>query len=118
MVQRGECLGPALEAGNPVGISSERLPLDLDRDITIQLRIPRPVDLPHAAHADLGGDFYRDQSGRLGSAPSEAERVHGVISHGRSHGRKGRRLARSGSSCRWSSSSIRTFSRSGSLACC
>ncbi len=62
MVQRSERLGLALEAGNPIRISSERLRQDLDRHITIQLRVPRPVDLPHPAHADLGGHFVRAEA--------------------------------------------------------
>ncbi len=41
VVQGGECLGFALEAGDPVGIASEQRGQDLDRDITIQLRVPR-----------------------------------------------------------------------------
>ena len=56
MVQRREGLGFALEAGDPVGVTGERCGQDLDCDITIQLRVPRPVQLPHPAHADLGSD--------------------------------------------------------------
>ena len=46
VVQRSDGLGFALEAGNPVGIPGERSGQHLDRDISIQLRIRRAVDLP------------------------------------------------------------------------
>ncbi len=48
---------------NPVGITGKRPRQDLDRDITIQLRVQRPVELPHPAHADLGGDLIRTEAG-------------------------------------------------------
>ena len=47
----------ALEAGNPFGIAGERRRQRLDRDVTIELRIPRAIHLPHPAYAGLGGHF-------------------------------------------------------------
>ncbi len=55
VVQCGEGLGFALEAGNPVGISGERRGQHLDRDIPVELRIPR-----------IGGDPQDDGSDRRG----------------------------------------------------
>ena len=49
--------GFVLEAGNPFGIAGERRRQHLDRDIAIQRRVRRPVDFPHPAHADLGGNL-------------------------------------------------------------
>ncbi len=32
----------------------------LDGDVTIEFRVPRPIHLPHLAHADLDSDRMRD----------------------------------------------------------
>ena len=64
---RGTAAGPRprlLRLSEPqLLIAGERLRQDLDRDITIELRIPRAVHLSHAAHADLGGDLIRAEVG-------------------------------------------------------
>jgi hypothetical protein len=49
MVQRRECLRFAGEPGEPIGIVGKRVGEDFERDIAIQLRIARAVDLPHPA---------------------------------------------------------------------
>ncbi len=56
MVERGQHLRFTLEASQPLGVVHEGVGQDLQRDITIQLRVPRLVDLPHAARAELFGD--------------------------------------------------------------
>ncbi len=40
-----------------VVIGRQCLGQDLDRDLALQLRVCRPVDLSHAAFANLRGDF-------------------------------------------------------------
>ena len=52
-----------LEAREAVGVVREGLGQDLDRDVSVQLRIARPIDLPHAPFADLGGDFVDAEAG-------------------------------------------------------
>ena len=42
----------ALKARQAVGVGCERRGEDLDRDLTLQLRVRRPIDLPHSTHAD------------------------------------------------------------------
>ena len=54
MIQRGERLRFALEARQAVGVGRERLGQDLDRDVAIELRVARAIDLAHAACADSG----------------------------------------------------------------
>ena len=53
MIERRERLGFALEPRKPIGVVGERLWQDLDRDVAIQLRVPRSKHLAHAAFADL-----------------------------------------------------------------
>ena len=62
MVQCREDFGFALEACQPVGICRNGLRQNLDRDLPLQVRIGGAIDLTHAAHADLGGDFIRAES--------------------------------------------------------
>ena len=59
VLQLGEELRLALEAGEALGVGGERLGQDLDRDLALQLRVGRPVDDPHAALAERGGDLVR-----------------------------------------------------------
>ena len=47
----------ALEASQRVGIGGDGLREDLDRDVPVQLVIPRAVDLPHATSADRREDL-------------------------------------------------------------
>ena len=63
MVQRGQGLGLALEAGEAIGIVREGLGQDLDRDVAVQFRIARAKYLPHPAFADLGRDFVNAEAG-------------------------------------------------------
>ena len=59
MVQRGEDPGLALEAGEAVGVGGESFRKDLESHVPIELGVAGPVNLTHAACADLGGDFVR-----------------------------------------------------------
>ena len=45
MVQRREGLGFALESRDALGISGEQLRQDLDRDVAIEPRVARTIDL-------------------------------------------------------------------------
>ena len=65
MIQRREDLRFALEAREAIGIVRERVRQDLDRDVAIQLRVARAIDLAHAACADRGDDFV-DAEARAG----------------------------------------------------
>jgi hypothetical protein len=52
---------PGLNVGSV--IVRERLRQHLQRHMSVELRIPRPIHLPHAAFADLGGDGIRAEGG-------------------------------------------------------
>ena len=56
MIQRGEDLGFALEAGQALGIGGHGFGQHLDRDLSAQLHVFGEVDLTHAAFAELVGD--------------------------------------------------------------
>ncbi len=51
VIERGERLRLALEPRQAVGIRGEELRQDLDRHLPIELRVARPIDLPHPAGA-------------------------------------------------------------------
>src|SRR5438093_10797525 len=57
MVQRGECLGLACETRQPLRVGREEIGQDFERDTTIELCVSSAIHLPHAAFADLRGDF-------------------------------------------------------------
>ena len=57
MVQRREQLRLALESRQPFRIPGHRFRENLDGDIAVQLRVPRPVDLAHASRAERRQDF-------------------------------------------------------------
>ena len=57
MRQRRDRLRLALEPRQRVGIRGERLRQHLDRDVALELRVPRPVDLPHPARAERREDL-------------------------------------------------------------
>jgi hypothetical protein len=63
MIERREHFGFALKTSKPIIASRERRRQNLDRDLTLQLRVGRPIHLPHAAFADLGGDFVDAEAG-------------------------------------------------------
>ena len=68
---------PALraESAPAVGIEREGIRQDLDRDVAIELRVARAIDLAHAARADRRDDFVRAETsaGNKGhEAPAES----------------------------------------------
>ena len=63
VIQRREDFRFALEPREPIGIGGERWRQDLDRDLALQLRVGRPIHLPHPAFADLRGDFVDAEAG-------------------------------------------------------
>ncbi len=63
MIERRERLRFALEARQPIGVLRERLRQDLDRDVAIELRVARAIDLPHAAFADRRSDLVDAETG-------------------------------------------------------
>src|SRR5215510_6277845 len=62
MIQRGEKSGFASEARHAGTVARERFRQNLNRYITIQLRIASPIDLAHAALAEQDGDLIRAES--------------------------------------------------------
>ena len=71
---------------------------DLDRDLAVQTRIPRAIDLAHAARADQRERSHTGRAGYLVRAPSavnvvEHPDVAGGLSHGQRHSDCGRRTA-------------------------
>ena len=63
MVQRGEDFRFALKARQAIGVGCERRCEDLGSDLTLQLRVRRPIDFPHPTHAELRGDFVDAEAG-------------------------------------------------------
>ena len=57
MIERREDLRFALEAREPIRIGRERVRQDLQRDVAIQLRVARAIDLTHAARAEQRNHF-------------------------------------------------------------
>ncbi len=57
VVEGCQHLGLALEPRHALGIAGKLRRQDLDRDVPIQPRVPRAVDLPHAALAEGRGDL-------------------------------------------------------------
>ena len=56
MVERRQHLRLALEARQPFGIAGKGVRQHLNGDVPVEGRVPRSVDITHAAFADLGGD--------------------------------------------------------------
>jgi hypothetical protein len=52
MVEGGECLRFAFETHQTIRIARERLRQNLERDIAIELRVARAIDLAHATRAE------------------------------------------------------------------
>jgi hypothetical protein len=57
MVERGEQLRLALEAGQPVGVRGDDLRQDLDRHLAVERGVGRFPDDTHPALADLLGEL-------------------------------------------------------------
>jgi hypothetical protein len=65
MVQRREDLSLALESREPVGVVGERRGENFQRDVAVERRIPRAIDLAHAACAEDADDLI-DADARAG----------------------------------------------------
>ena len=63
VVQRRQRLGFAGEPGEPFGVAGEEIGHHLDRDIAVERRVTRPIDLAHAAGAEEGQHLVRSDSG-------------------------------------------------------
>ena len=63
MIQRGEHLRLAPEAGDSLWIGREGLGQDLDRDLATELGVAGAIHLAHAASADGGEDLVRTDVG-------------------------------------------------------
>ena len=63
MVQRREHFRFTLEPRKPLRIGDERLRQNFQRNVPLQLRVPRAVDLPHPARTDGGDHFVRTEGG-------------------------------------------------------
>src|SRR5438132_3421373 len=81
MVQRGKRLGFALKSCEAVSVLRESLGQDLDRHLTPESRVRRPIHLSHAAGANGGDDLVR------ADARAVAER-HAGLSVGGGHYRE------------------------------
>jgi hypothetical protein len=66
VIEGGEEFGLALEASQAVGIGGNRLWQDFQRDLPLQARVARPIDLAHAARPQEGDDFIRTDAGTGG----------------------------------------------------
>src|SRR5207247_5879273 len=64
--QRGEQMGLALEAGQPLGIGRKELGQDLDGDVAPELRVARTIHFAHAARAERTDDFVRAEAAARG----------------------------------------------------
>ena len=57
VIQGREDLRLALEPRQPLGVLGHRLRQDLDRDLAVELGVPRPVHLSHPARAERRQDL-------------------------------------------------------------
>lgn len=75
MIQRGEDLRFPLKAREGIRIIGKGIGKDLDRDVTLQFRIPRAIDFPPAARPKGGEDFVRAETRRTAGlyAPGGSE---------------------------------------------
>ena len=63
MVQRGQGLGFASESRQALGVMGKRVRQDLDRDVTIELGITRPIDFAHASATEQIGQQEDAETG-------------------------------------------------------
>ena len=78
VVERGEELRLAIEAGEPFGVGREGARQELERDVAAELRVPGAVDLAHAACAERGDDHVVVDAGpdREGQAAADSTALH------------------------------------------
>ena len=63
MVQRGQDPGLALKPRDPLRVGGERRGQDLDGDVAIEPRVPRPIHFAHPAGPEGGNDLVRAEAG-------------------------------------------------------
>ena len=72
---------PALraEAREPIGVAGQRRGQHLDRDVAIQLRVARAIDLAHPAGADERGDFVGPETGPRSQSQAVLDYMGGAV---------------------------------------
>jgi hypothetical protein len=75
VVQRRQCLGFALEAGDPVSIMRKGIVQNLDRDLAAKVGIARTVDVAHAALANRGHHFVDSEASSWRQRHGESKRA-------------------------------------------
>ena len=85
VVEGGDRPGLALEAGTRLGVGGQVVRQHLDGDLAIEPRVPRPVDLTHAARPQGGDDL-------VGSQASSGVQGHDLQSY-HDHGERSREAA-------------------------
>ena len=82
MIQRREHARFALEPRQPVRIVDDRVGKDLDRDLALEARIARAVDLAHPTSAERADDFVGTETGASGVSGHGLERLSCLESSG------------------------------------
>src|SRR5207245_4375720 len=62
VIQRREHLRLASETRKAVGVSSEDIGQSFQRNVAIELRVARPIDLAHSAYANERNDLVRSDA--------------------------------------------------------
>src|SRR6476620_9938512 len=78
MIQRGEQLGLAGEPREPFSVVRERFGKHFKRDLPMEFRVARPIDLAHAARTERGEHFIRTN---FGSWPEWHVRAGRILLH-------------------------------------
>ena len=87
MVERREHVRLALEAGEPLRVPRDFRGQDLDRDVAVQVRVSRAIDLAHPAGAERRGDpvvgeaLANHQSGAIFSTYNHPMRRSSTMRH-------------------------------------
>ena len=69
-----------------VPVLEELLRQDLQRDVAVEARVLRPVDLPHPARPEGREDLVRTEAGTGGERHEDVRKVYGTVSPGASSG--------------------------------
>ena len=76
MIEGGERLCLALEAGDGIGICRRELGKNLDRDVAIQPAVARPVDVAHPTGANRRENLVRSDPGARQKGHKEPARLY------------------------------------------
>ncbi len=71
VIQRGNCARFLLETAQSIGIGSEGLGKNLDRDLAPQTRVTGPIDFAHPSGAQRADDFKWTESGACGQGHAD-----------------------------------------------